>query len=1052
MRARLATRWFERSVASPLVIACALTAGCVPVSTKNTVASPGEGVRSMTDRGTARERAAARANKAIRLKGPRGVEAPLRTLDVRVVHHGPIAWVEMTMGFGVVSPTLRRAALELELPPQALLSSVAIRDGHSWRQAEAVARGPDRAVDLHEASRSVVTPTAAPMLRIDLPELPSTPTPAGARINVAQRELSLRVTWMQTFPSHESELVVPLHGIERLDRYSVEAVSPNGELRREQPSTHGPLKDLRIQSGKLPQHVVRSGKLLIGRVAPVGHDHHAAMAGLIVLVDTSASSSLRHGAQVDAVERTLAALEEQGLGELPVRLVAFDQETVNIYSGPLRSLDRDDIALLRARHPLGASDLAAALRTAASLAGPHDRVLVVSDLQATAGVQGADLRTVIAGLERRGIRRVDVLSDADALNQETCATLTASGERGLSMSVDRSGREVARRLLRTAGDVDISIPSARWSWPEHVDGLQAGDGIIVFAEVDAQAQDKDLELWFSSKEHAETWTSVLSVNDVDGALLSQAHVLGRIAALTQAHAEAQDQPAVVRRGILEQIRDLAIRHRTLSPMTRLAFVDRAPTATSWVWDGAGVAAAPPVSLPPATYAAPRIEMPRSGEQEMRLLAGHRWDRATYPEAPAPSLGSSADLAAPAGSASQSAGLDGSPGASRTVAASDRLEHVGLPGDPAHACLESVCTPSTTVSRKPEPAPGRHSAVANARQALFELSDLRWLKPEPPGMLSEPSDAHEGKLLAVMSLLRWGAVDQALAAARAWQDVEPTEIAAVLALGETLEASHDTREAARAFGSLIDLHPGRADLRRYASARLERLGSASLNLALDSYGKANDLTPELPIGRRAQAFALLRAGRIEEAFATVALAIRAADQDGAAMGVSKLLREDLGLLAAAWIHAEPAARASIEAKAHAYGAVVETTPSLRFVLTWEALGDDVDLLVTDGSGHQASYLEPVLSSGGRLWGDVQSESGPEVMTIDGKSRDYPYALAIQDYAMGPMGVGLGRVHIIEHDGSGALAFDDRPFMVSRENARVELTPITQPLLGPKLASR
>jgi hypothetical protein len=89
--------------------------------------------------------------------------------------------------------------------------------------------------------------------------------------------------------------------------------------------------------------------------------------------------------------------------------------------------------------------------------------------------------------------------------------------------------------------------------------------------------------------------------------------------------------------------------------------------------------------------------------------------------------------------------------------------------------------------------------------------------------------------------------------------------ALVALGEALEANGRPEQAARAYGSIVDLYPGRADMRRLAAGRLERLGEQNTWLVLDSYGRALEQRYDDPAGHRLYAFALVRAGYYQEAF-------------------------------------------------------------------------------------------------------------------------------------------------------------------------------------------
>jgi TonB family protein len=172
---------------------------------------------------------------------------------------------------------------------------------------------------------------------------------------------------------------------------------------------------------------------------------------------------------------------------------------------------------------------------------------------------------------------------------------------------------------------------------------------------------------------------------------------------------------------------------------------------------------------------------------------------------------------------------------------------------------------------------------------------------------------------------------ALEAALAWRSEHPGDVLALLALGETFEARGEHDKAARAYGSIIDLFPSRADLRRYAGNRLEALGSAGHPLALDSYQKAVEMRPDHPTGYRQLAYALLQQQKPAEAFRTLEQALGQRYRVGSFAGVVRVLREDLALIGAAWSANEPARRATIRARLAARDLKPAGRPSLRFVL-------------------------------------------------------------------------------------------------------------------------
>src|SRR5262249_31762182 len=159
------------------------------------------------------------------------------------------------------------------------------------------------------------------------------------------------------------------------------------------------------------------------------------------------------------------------------------------------------------------------------------------------------------------------------------------------------------------------------------------------------------------------------------------------------------------------------------------------------------------------------------------------------------------------------------------------------------------------------------------------------------------------------------------------------------------------------------------------------------------------------------------------FTAIVTGIQQRYPSGRFAGVERILREDLGLIGAAWIKARPQRRDEILDKLHAAGGFVEDAPSLRFVLNWETDANDVDFHITDGAGGHAYYSSKTLASGGELYADVTTGYGPECFTIRAprNARRYPYHLQAHYYSIGPMGAGMGKLEIIEHDGKGNLRF-------------------------------
>jgi hypothetical protein len=360
--------------------------------------------------------------------------------------------------------------------------------------------------------------------------------------------------------------------------------------------------------------------------------------------------------------------------------------------------------------------------------------------------------------------------------------------------------------------------------------------------------------------------------------------------------------------------------------------------------------------------------------------------------------------------------------------------------------------SLRLARFPKPEGGRGSVQIELGWSMQPVAPkLAAAVSQPSGARSAvkiPSptlaDAYAGALADVLAMLRRGDTGGALAKASAAHAEDPADVTSLVALGEALEAQRDFARAARAYGSLIDLFPSRADLRRMAAERLERLPSEGLSLAVDSYRRAAQQRPDQPSGPRALAYALLKQSDRAQAFETLERALERGYDASRFDGVQRILLEDLGLVGAAWVRVDPSAESRVRASLAAHGAELAKVPSTRFVLQWETDANDVDFHIYDGQGGHAYYMRPRLGSGGSLYADITTGYGPECFAIPGKARAYPYVLQAHYFARGPMGYGMGRVQVIEHDGKGDVRVAEYPFMIMKDKAFVELARLTGPL--------
>ncbi|MCA9681040.1 MAG: tetratricopeptide repeat protein [Myxococcales bacterium] len=715
-------------------------------------------------------------------------------------------------------------------------------------------------------------------------------------------------------------------------------------------------------------------------------------------------------------------------GEIWLRLIAFDQGFETIYEGPIAKIERSAFDRLHARRALGASNLVSVLRhTGARRGHDVDRVILFSDVVATAGVsERSAVLDSIAELADNGIRRLDVIADAGRREQWTVRDVVRRlPESGLVLDDGESPRAQVRRLLRTVHDnVRISVPGARWYYPDVIDGVQSDDEILVFADVEPAEGGLRVNVESHSKESLQ-----VPLLEVEEPLVGWALESARADYLVATLESNADAPLVVRKQAWQLLVNSSTQNRVVNDYTRLVMLGDE--------DDYRRAKLDPAALPDVLFAGPgAVQRRQRGVPNALVEPDVPLMRERLPRFANERMGAE-QLLLLAAPRERGEGRRSEP----TDPDADAVAVVGELAKPGE-----VLEPTPLPELDP-PADSPAAELERLRRAIPLDGHRRSGKPRSTPPKRRPEDAYQGNLLAVMNLIAWGNVAEAKQVAWRWREAEPADVMAVVALGEALEANLEIEDAARAYGSIIDMFPDRADMRRFAGTRLEHLGSVGGRLAIDTYRRAREQRPDHPSSHRLLAFALLRAGRHEQAFSVLAAGLRrdwTHDGAGEFAGVEKVLREDLGLIAAVWLAHDVDAREQIMTGLRQVGAKLATEPSLRFVLTWETGANDVDLHVRDVLGSHAYYDNRGLDTGGALYYDVTDGFGPEVFTILGQPTGYPYNLQIHYYARGPSGYGMGKVQILEHDGRGRIEFDERPFVVMRDRSFVDLGTIAGPL--------
>jgi tetratricopeptide (TPR) repeat protein len=617
---------------------------------------------------------------------------------------------------------------------------------------------------------------------------------------------------------------------------------------------------------------------------------------------------------------------------------------------------------------------------------------------------------------------------------------------------------LSQKLTRaTRSGLTVQVDGAGWVWPNVLNGVQPGDEVVVYADLPS---DKP----FGIKVAGAPLKLAGALASVERPLLERAWVKARIGRLGEQRDNAMASDADLADALKKQAIELSTKYRVLSPFTSLLVleteqdyarfgIERRALADILTVGATGVALLHRADIAPV-IASPVVPQIASEPADLALDGAAVRNRAAPPPPASPSPAKSGAARddrrqAPASSGGAMADTfgqgEGSLGASGAGIGGGGVASRGGPGQSAPVPARPQAEPAAVSVARPASAPSlamdRDEEAPREREAMREEASApsRRVAAEPAAKRAQLAPV-EGELKKVLDALHAGKKQAALALALAWRERDAGDVLALVALGESWESLGDLSAAARAYGSIIDLFPGRADMRRFAGERLERVRVASaLALAVDTYRKAVEQRPDHPASHRLLAFALLKQGHAHAAFDALVVGAQRSYPSGRFRGVERILAEDLGLAAAAWSKLEPALANEIRERLARAGGQVEDAPSLRFVLNWETDANDVDFHIHDGKGGHASYSAMHLPSGGDLYADVTTGYGPECFTIRGpkSGRAFPYRLQAHYYSRGPMGYGMGKLEVIEHDGRGGLTFEERPFVVMQDGAFVEL---------------
>jgi hypothetical protein len=419
----------------------------------------------------------------IRLTASDGSGLALVNLQARAVVDDPLAFTELHLTFENTENRVREGTFSIVLPQGASISRFAMRIGGGLQEGEVVERKKARETYedfLHRKQDPALLEQNAGN------EFSARVFPIPAR---GRKELV--VSYSQEITS-ATPYVLPLKGMPDIESLNIEAylagrAAPMQTLSQQHAV---PTADFRLDSKLFAERGgLRSGNLVAARVKPVVASRPEPLKGALILVDTSASRALGLAEEARVVARLCAAIAKATGDEGQVVVAAYDQSVEGLYEGAASGFGDGAIGRMRQRMALGASNLDAALWWAGERAKAKglSRMILITDGIPTAGATGGDrLRARARSLKAAGIERLDAIGVGGIRDDDLLRSLVRSGLAKAGVVIDSGAgeEEIVRRLSEaTVSGVEVKVENANFVFPTMLDGLQAGDEALVYANV-----------------------------------------------------------------------------------------------------------------------------------------------------------------------------------------------------------------------------------------------------------------------------------------------------------------------------------------------------------------------------------------------------------------------------------------------------------------------------------------------------------------------------------------------------------------------------------------
>jgi len=985
----------------------------------------------------------------ISLTASDGTGLQLRELKIKAFVDGISAFTELEFTFFNPEHRTREGRFSMLLSSNASISRFAMKIRNKWQEGEIIEKQFARRVyeDFlhHKQDPALLEQDSGNFFRARVFPIPG------------NSEKKLILSYSETLENVDSTYSFPLKGLPELDKLNIQIFykGENNAIKTAKSSLGGtekewkifevnkqkymPLKDfqLSVKSAEKELYSLRNKNLCAIKFIPVSKNSANKRDNIknwFILIDTSASQAINYSNNISKIISLLKNIKKDNKNS-KLTVLSFDNNIEKIADIQTEKDIKIVEDFLINQIPLGASDFEKALKYINTLKQPESRLLIISDCSPTAGITDINKLSKLL-TDITDIKRTDCYSLSAYQNKSLMSSLSLSSQSpGKVLSCTISETKIKKVLFnKTINKIPVNIPQARWFWPKELSSIQPGDEAVIFADL---PENIPLILEIGDKQIK------LKPESANYLLLKRETSKARINKLLDAEKSTNDKD--LKEAFHNQIIKLSENERVLSPYTAILVLEtendyrryniKRDALTNILTIGAGglktierkgiINPNPPIRLTVPVIKQPISPMPLIEKKENETF--FRNIKKSIQNVTGAAYKSRQDSIQSYSSEESSVNF--------STDADTSFETASIQSN------EDISNHINTERELFEARPDKQQISQDKRIIIENIENVNIVIIPIITQHMYPNKKNKnnilpwtGKYQTFKEMLHKKNLKEARRFALNWLLENPGDVLAYISMGEAESSIGNMKEAGRAYASLIDLFPSRADIRRFAAQRLMELNNEQL-LVIDCLTKAMEQRNDHPSIFHMLAINLFANGQLEEAINILTKGLQ--QKFNSRFGnVKRILKDDLNMILGSQQKYDFINQKIIKNLIRDYNLHPTADTELRLIMTWETDANDVDFHIYDKYNNHASYQHKNLASGGTLYEDLTQGYGPECFTIK-NPQAFPYRMQAHYFSRGPMGYGMGNLQIIKTSQSGKIYIENRPFIIMQDEAFINL---------------